>query len=128
MAFFPGLVMMVVSVLGIPLVPFALMIYSAAGVLGLSAFSVVLQGRFFEGLKKTGPSGLPGKVAAGYAIMAGLLFLGKLIPLVGGVLSLIGFMLLTFGAMLGLGAAWLTRMGNQSHAARTARQAGPPAQ
>jgi len=112
-AFFPGLIMMLVSVLGIPLAPFALMLYAAACVLGLSAFSVVLQKRFFEGIKKAGPAGLPGKVAVGYAIMAGLLFFGKLIPLVGGVLSLIGFMLMAFGAMLGLGAAWMTRMGNR---------------
>jgi cytoskeletal protein CcmA (bactofilin family) len=115
--FFPGLLMMVVSVLGIPLVPFALMLYAAAGVLGLSAFSVVLQQRFFEGIKKTGPLGLAGKVAVGYALLAGLMIFGKLIPLVGGVLSLIGFMLLSFGAMLGLGAVWMTKMGNQGPAA-----------
>lgn len=114
-AFFPGLLMMTVSVLGIPLVPFAIMLYAAAAVLGLSAFSVILQGRFFEGIKKTGPSGLVGKVAVGYALMAGLLFFGKLIPLVGGLLSLIGLMLLAFGTMVGLGAAWMTRMGNKPH-------------
>ena len=122
--FFPGLLVMVVSVLGIPLVPFALMLYAAAGVLGLSAFSVVLQGRFFEGIKKNSPAGLLGKVAVGYAIMAGLLFFGKLIPFIGGILSLIGFMLLSFGSMLGLGAAWMTRMGNRSHVSN----AKPPAQ
>ncbi|HBB67854.1 MAG: hypothetical protein A2X28_08490 [Elusimicrobia bacterium GWA2_56_46] len=122
--FFPGLLMMVVSILGIPLVPFALILYGAACVLGLSAFSVVLQGRFFEGIKKTGPSGLPGKVAAGYALMAGLLFFGKLIPFVGGILSLIGFLLLFSGTMMGLGAVWMTRMGSRSHAP-TAR---PPVQ
>jgi cytoskeletal protein CcmA (bactofilin family) len=114
--FFPGLLMMLVSVLGIPLVPFALMLYAIAGALGLSAFSVVLQHRFFEGIKKAGPVGLPGKVAAGYALMAGLVLFGKVIPLVGGVLTLIGFMLLCFGTMLGLGAAWMTRMGNQKPA------------
>ena len=115
LGFFPGLLVMVISILGIPLIPFALMLYTAAGVLGLSAFSVVLQGRFFEGIKKSGPAGLPGKVAVGYALMAGLLFFGKLIPFIGGVLSLIGFMLLSFGSMLGLGAVWMTRMGNQKH-------------
>ena len=128
--FFPGLLAMVVSVLGIPLVPFALMLYAAAGVLGLSAFSVVLQGRFFEGIKKSGPSGLSGKVAAGYAIIAGLMVCGRLIPFIGGILSLIGFMLLAFGAMLGLGAVWMSRMGNQSHTAcaRPAQQVLPPGQ
>jgi len=113
--FFPALLMMVVSVMGIPLVPFALMLYAAAAALGLSAFSVILQNRFFEGIKKTGPAGLAGKVAVGYALMAGLMIFGKIIPLVGGILSLIGFMLFSFGTMLGLGAAWMTRMGNQGH-------------
>lgn len=125
--FLPGLLILVVSILGIPLVPFALMLYTAAAVLGLSAFSVVLQGRFFEGIKKAGPSGLPGRVAVGYALMAGLLFFGKLIPLVGGVLSLIGFMMLSFGTMIGLGAVVMTRMGNRSHtpAARPAATQQP---
>jgi hypothetical protein len=81
----------------------------------------VLQGRFFEGIKKAGPVGLPGKVAVGYALMAGLMLFGKVIPLVGGVLSLIGFMLLSFGTMLGLGAALMTRMGNRPHTARSAQ-------
>jgi len=111
--FFPGLLMMVVSILGIPLVPFALMLFAAAAVLGLSAFGVILQGRFFEGLKKTGPVGLIGQVAVGYALIAGLLFFGKLIPLIGGLVSLIGMILLAFGIMTGLGAAWMTRMGTR---------------
>jgi hypothetical protein len=128
MGFFPAMLAMLVSILGIPLVPFALMLFTAAGVLGLAAFSVVLQGRFFTGIKKTGPVGLPAKVAAGYGIMAALVFFGKLVPLVGGVLSLIGLMLMTFGAMLGLGAAWLTRMGNRTVTIQAQPPAVPPAQ
>lgn len=110
---FPGLLMMVVSILGIPLVPFALILFAAAAVLGLSAFSLLVQARFFDGIKKAGPAGLPGRAAAGAALMAALIFLGKLIPLVGGLLALVGMMLLAFGAMTGLGAAWLTRMGTR---------------
>ena len=132
MGFFPGLLMMTISILGIPLIPFALMLFAAAMVLGLSAFSVVLQGRFFEGIKKPGPSGLPGKVAAGYAVMAGLLLFGKLIPFIGGVLSFIGFMLMAFGTVIGLGAAWTTRMGNKGRAVSAAQpvyqQPAPPVQ
>lgn len=121
--FFPGLLMMVVSILGIPLVPFALMLYAAAAVLGLSAFSVVLQARFFEGLKKTGPAGLIGQVATGYALIAGLLFFGKLIPFIGEVIALIGMILLAFGVMTGLGAAWMTRMGTRVYVAPVLPQA-----
>lgn len=114
---FPGLLMMVVSILGIPLVPFALILFAAAGVLGLSAFCVIVQARFFEGIKRPGPAGLPGKAAAGAALIAGLLFFGKMVPLVGGVLSLVGMMLLAFGVMIGLGAAWMTRMGTRPYVA-----------
>ena len=126
--FIPGLLIMTVSVLGIPLIPFALMLYAAAGILGLSAFSVALQQRFFEGIKKPGPAGLAGKVAAGYAVMAGLLFIGKLLPVIGGGLSLIGFMLMACGAMIGLGAAWMTRMGSRAYAPAGLPQALPPAE
>ncbi len=127
--FFPGMVMMAVSILGLPLIPFVLMLAAAAAVLGLSAFSVLLQDRFFTGIKKAGPVSLTGKVAAGYAIMAGLLFFGKLIPLIGGLLSLIGLMLLAFGTMVGLGSAWMTRMGNRLHEQVQPRHsAAPPVQ
>ncbi|MCX5791663.1 MAG: hypothetical protein NTY45_05505 [Elusimicrobia bacterium] len=112
---FPGLLVLVVSVMGIPLVPFALILAAAAAVLGLSAFSVVLQQRFFEGIKKAGPVTLYGKVATGYAIMAGLLFFGKLIPFIGGILSLIGAMLMAFGVMMGLGSVWMTKMGSRAY-------------
>lgn len=110
---FPGLLLMLVSILGIPLIPFALILLAAAGLLGLAAFSVLLQDRFFAGIKRGGPQGLLGKVAAGYGLVAGLLFLGHLVPIVGGILSLIGLMLGSFGAMVGLGAAWTTRMGTR---------------
>lgn len=126
--FLPGLLMMVVSVLGIPLAPFALMLYATAAVLGLSAFSVVLQQRFFEGIKKAGPVSLVGRVAAGYAIMAGLLFFGKLLPFIGGILFLIGFILMAFGTMIGLGAVWLTRMGSRAHTPAPAPQPEQPPQ
>lgn len=125
--FFPGLLMMVVSILGIPLVPFALMLYAAAAVLGLSAFSVILQGRFFEGLKKAGPVGLTAKVAVGYALIAGLGLFGKLVPFIGGLMSLIGMILLAFGVMVGLGAAWMTRMGTRPYVAEAAPVTPAPA-
>jgi cytoskeletal protein CcmA (bactofilin family)/uncharacterized membrane protein len=125
--FFPGLLVLTVSVLGIPLIPFALLAFAAAGVLGLSSFSVVLQQRFFAGIKRGGPVSLAGKVATGYAIMAGLMFFGKIIPLAGGVLSLIGSLLLMFGAMLGLGAAWVTRMGSRPAPVTPAPAAPAPA-
>lgn len=122
---FPGLLMLTVSILGIPLVPFALLAYAAAAVLGLSAFSVILQRKFFQGLKRSGPAGLAGRAAAGAGLIAAMLFVGKLVPFVGGLLALIGLMLLAFGVMAGLGAAWLTRMGARPAAAAPAAPAQP---
>ncbi len=131
-AFFPAMLMLLVSILGIPLIPLALLLLVCAAALGLSGFSVVLQERFFEGIKRKGPASLLGQVVVGYALMAGLLIFGNIIPLIGGVLSFIGFMMMAFGAVVGLGAAWDTRMGNRPapvpEPARPAPAAQPPAQ
>ncbi|HCC47682.1 MAG TPA: hypothetical protein DEQ38_06140 [Elusimicrobia bacterium] len=126
---FPGLLLMVVSILGIPLVPFALILFAAAGLLGLSAFSLLLQERFFVGLKKAGPASLPAQAATGAALLAALFFFGKLIPIIGGALSAAAVMILAFGVMTGLGAAWMTRMGTRpfAPAALPAAPATPPA-
>ena len=126
MAFFPGLIVMVVSVFGIPLVPFALILFCAAAVLGLSAFSIVLQERFFEGIKRRGPSALAAKVAVGYGLMAGLLLFGKAIPLAGDILSLVGLMLMGFGGVIGLGAVWMSKMGSREYVPAPALPVVPP--
>lgn len=126
-AFFPAMLMLLVSILGIPLIPLALLLLVCAAALGLSGFSVVLQERFFEGIKRKGPASLLGQVVVGYALMAGLLIFGNIIPLIGGVLSFIGFMMMAFGAVVGLGAAWDTRMGNRNAPAPTPPTAAKPA-
>ena len=111
MALFPALLCMVVSIMGIPLIPLALILLVAAKILGVCAFSVVLEKRFFEGIKKPGPQSLIGRVAVGYALMAGLVLFGHVIPIVGGILFLAGFIIIAFGVVLGLGAVCTTRMG-----------------
>ncbi len=110
-ALFPAMLLMLVSIMGIPLIPLVLMLFFAATVLGLSAFAIVLQKRFFEGIKKPGPKSLAGQAAVGYLLTAGFVLFGKIIPILGGVLALVGFILLAFGIVLGLGAVWSTKMG-----------------
>lgn len=126
--FFPGLLLMTVSILGIPLVPFALLLAAAASLVGLTAFCLLVQARFFEGLKRPGPASLPAQAAAGAGLIAALIVLGKLIPLLGGVIALAGMMLLAFGVMTGLGAAWLTRLGTRPFAAAPLPAAAPAQQ
>lgn len=123
----PGLLMMLVSILGIPLIPFALILFAAAAVLGLTSFSLIVQARFYDGIKRTGPASLPARVAAGAGLIAALIFFGKLIPLVGSILALVGMMLLAFGIMTGLGAAWMTRMGTRPYVAPAYPAAPAPA-
>ncbi|MCX5785205.1 MAG: polymer-forming cytoskeletal protein [Elusimicrobia bacterium] len=111
MALFPALICMLVSIMGIPLIPLALILLVAAKILGVCAFSAVLEKRFFEGIKKPGPQGLIGKVVMGYVLMAGLLIVGHVIPVFGTILFLAGFIIIAFGVVLGLGAVFTTRMG-----------------
>lgn len=125
-AFVPAMLLLLVSILGIPLIPLALLLLACAAALGLSGFSVALQERFFAGLKRRGPASLLGRVAAGYALMAGLLLLGNIVPLAGGAFLFIGFLVAAAGAVAGLGAAWDTRMGSRDFPASPA--AAPPAQ
>ncbi|MBU2573558.1 MAG: hypothetical protein KKH28_05725 [Elusimicrobia bacterium] len=114
MALFPALLMMAVSILGIPLIPLALLLLGAAKVLGFCGFSVVLTKRFFEGIKRPAPASLITQVCIGYGLLAAALFIGHAVPLLGWLLSLAGIIVIAFGVLLGLGAVWSTRMGTMS--------------
>lgn len=110
----PALFCMLISLLGIPLIPLALLLFFCAALLGLSAFCVVLSDRAHERIKRAPPATLLGKVFAGYVIIAGLFLLAKILPIVGGILGLAGLIILTLGMALGLGAAFTTRLGTQN--------------
>jgi cytoskeletal protein CcmA (bactofilin family) len=113
MAIFPSTIFLVVSIIGIPLVPLALLLVAAAGILGWSAFSMLLCDRFFEGIKRNSPQSMIGKVCAGYLLVAVVIGFGHAIPFIGGIISLAGYLVFTFGMVAGLGAAWLTRLGTR---------------
>ncbi|MCK5584026.1 MAG: polymer-forming cytoskeletal protein [Elusimicrobiales bacterium] len=108
---FPALLLIVISVLGIPLIPFAILFFCAALVLGFSGFTVIVTERFFEGIKRTAPKTLVGQVATGYLLLIAIMLIGKAIPIIGGIFMLTVFMVSVFGAILGLGATVTTRMG-----------------
>lgn len=110
-ALLPALLLITISVLGIPLIPLAILFFCAAFVLGFSGFTVVLTKRFFEGIKRSGPNTLIGQVATGYLLLAGIMLIGNAIPFIGGIFVLAVFMVSVFGAILGLGAVFTTRMG-----------------
>ncbi len=126
----PVLFCLLISLLGIPLIPLALLLLLCGGLLGLSAFCVVLSDRVHERIQRASPATLLGKIFAGYIIMALLFVLAKILPLVGGILGLAGLIILTLGMALGLGAAFTTRMGTRGGPAASAPkpQAAPAGQ
>jgi len=112
--FLPGLLVLTVSILGLPLVPLAILAWCAAALFGLGAFSLLLAERAAESLHKPLPAA-PLAVALGWLLLETLPLVGKLIGgFIGGTLSFAGFLLLTAGLVAGLGAVWNTRMGRKA--------------
>lgn len=115
--FLPAVLVLVVSILGIVILPFFIMLYAVACVLGLAAFVHLLAGRIFATAGKPAP-GLLGSVLTGYIAISLLLFAWLLFIDIGGISMLLGFVLfwfsvlaIMFGTMAGLGAVVVTRMG-----------------
>lgn len=124
LAFFPALVLLVISILGIILIPLAVLLFLAAIILGFAGFSLLVARRLFQ----ASPRPAPGRLAL-TLIGCGLLFVliigGSLINLLGSPFHIIGWILiiadliiLWFAATVGLGAVWTTRMGSREETAR----------
>ena len=118
----PGLLLMLVSILGIPLVPMAILLLCAAVLMALASFSLILAERSYGALRKQAPSTLAG-VGIGYLLLVGLLIIGNLMKMtgniggvLGGVLILANIMVLCCAIVVGLGAVWTTRMGSRGQA------------
>ena len=111
---FPALLLIVISILGIPLIPFAILFFCIAFVLGFSGFIVIVTERFFEGIKRPAPKTLIAQVAMGYLLLVIIVVIGKMIPFIGAIFLFTVFLGSVFGAILGLGAVVTTRMGTVS--------------
>jgi len=132
MLIFPGLLLMVVSVLGIPLVPMAILLICAAILMSLAAFSLILTERFYGSLKKPSPS-TSAAVGIGYLLLTSLLIVGKLMKVAGSIGSLFGgifvlanMMVLCCAIVVGLGAIWTTRMGSRKEETNQSPLPTPP--
>jgi cytoskeletal protein CcmA (bactofilin family) len=112
--FLPGLLVLTVSILGIPLIPLAVLAWCAAALFGVAAFSRVLAERASESMQKPLPAA-PLAVGMGWLMLETLPLVGKLIGgFIGGTLAFAGFLLLMCGMVAGLGAVWNTRMGRRA--------------
>lgn len=119
MALFPCSLLLVISILGIPLLPLAAILIWAASMLGIAAFGALLTERLYESLQKPQP-GPVASAAVGYGLLVALLVVGKMLnatevlgSAAGGTLMLAGLMLMSCALMAGLGAAWTTRLGTR---------------
>lgn len=119
-AFIPALVLLAISIIGIPVIPLAFLMLFAAVLMSLASFSLLLSERLFDALKRPMPS-RPLCVGAGFVLLNVLFIAGKLLTLGdGGPLSVLGvifiltnMMLISVGIMLGMGGVVLTRFGTQ---------------
>ncbi|MFI5362527.1 MAG: hypothetical protein ACHQ49_11200 [Elusimicrobiota bacterium] len=111
MATLPATVALCVSVIGIAFIPAAYALLAAGAVLGTGAFFVLMTRRACRNMGKPEPGTIAAVGCAG-AATAAISILGGLVPL-GGLLGLALFMTLCCGMTLGLGAAWITRLGTR---------------
>lgn len=112
MAVAPASLALTISVIGIPFIPVAFAALAAAFIMGTGAFFLMMTRRACVNLGKPEPSTIKAVGIAG-AATASISIVGGLLPVVGGVLSLALFLTLCCGMTLGLGAAWLTRLGTR---------------
>lgn len=120
-AFVPLLLFLSISIIGIPIIPLLFLLLFVAGLMGISAFSLVLSGRVFDSLKRPAPAS-PVAAGVGFMVLNLLFIVGKLLTCTGGLLSMLGMVfiltnliLLASGTLLGLGAVLMTRMGTEKH-------------
>lgn len=120
----PGLLLMLISILGIPLVPMAILLACAAVLMSVAAFSLILTQRLCDARQRDNPGVLAG-VGVGYLMLSGLMIVGKLMKVAGGVGAALGgifvladVMLLSCAVVVGLGAVWTTRMGSRPEGGR----------
>lgn len=121
-AIVPLCLVLAVSVIGIPLIPLALIAYAAAFLLGMAGVGLVV-GEIF--LKRAGAT--PGSSVAAVVIGVVLIellallgtFLSPVTPGLGGALRFIGVLVLYFAWTIGLGAVIVTRFGTRQWVPKT---------
>ncbi|MCX5787270.1 MAG: polymer-forming cytoskeletal protein [Elusimicrobia bacterium] len=122
---FPAFLVMVVSIIGLPLIPLAALLYCAAIFLALAACSLALGRRFCEVRHLPAPTPSAG-TAMGFGLLVGFMVLGKLFNVAGmlgavfgGLFIFVGLLVFCAALIVGLGAVALTRFGSRMAAMKT---------
>jgi hypothetical protein len=118
----PALVFMAVSILGIPLIPLAVLLVVAGILMSIASFGVIINQKFLHAVNKPPMNTLPA-VVLGFVLLHSLFLLGTLINIAGSPLTALGvifiiinFIVLWCGVTVGLGAVWTTRLGTRDQA------------
>jgi hypothetical protein len=115
----PALLLITITILGIPLIPLAVLLIIAGIIIGLAGFGMIVNQKFLYAVNKPPMNILPA-VALGFLILNSLLLLGSLINIAGHPLTILGtifmianFIVLWCSVTVGMGAAWITRLGTR---------------
>mgnify|MGYP000969632089 CR=1 FL=1 len=115
----PALTFMAVSILGIPLIPVAVLLVVAAILMGIAGFGAIINQKLMHALGRSPMKTLPA-VALGFLLLHCLFLLGSLVSIAGSPLTALGVIfaiinsiVLWCGITVGLGAVWATRLGTR---------------
>jgi hypothetical protein len=115
----PALTFMAVSILGIPLIPLAILLVVAAILMSIAGFGVIINRKLGHALGRPAMKTLPA-VALGFVLLHSLFLLGSLVSIAGSPLTALGVIfaiinsiVLWCGITVGLGAVWTTRLGTR---------------
>jgi hypothetical protein len=129
----PAVVLMAVSILGIPLIPLGILLLAAACIMGFAGFALLIVRRAHQGAHREAPA-VVAAVMLGFLMLNVMLLLGHLINILGSpfnilgwVLIIVNFIVFWFATTVGLGAVWTTRLGSRDETAKAPAPATPPA-
>ena len=115
----PALLMMVVSILGIPLIPIAVLLLLGAVLMAYAAFGLTVFRKLTHAIDPTRYSTIAA-ILLGYVIINVLYLAASLVRIlpalgfVSGLFIAINVLVTWFGLTIGLGAVWRTRFGTRS--------------
>jgi len=123
-AILPAIVLMAVSILGIPLIPLGVLLLVAACILGFAGFGLLVVRRAYQGGHREAPATVAAAML-GFLMLNALLLLGHLINVLGSPFTILGWILIIvnftvfwFATTVGLGAVWTTRLGSRDESAK----------
>jgi hypothetical protein len=115
----PALLLMVVSILGIPLIPIAVLLLLGAVLMAYAAFGLTVFRKLTHAIDPAHYAAIAA-IMLGYALLNALYLLASLLRIVphlgflAGLFIAINILVTWFGLTVGLGAVWRTRFGTRS--------------